>query len=132
MRECLDDLYMNYYQAKSNNNKELMKVFDTKINEYINTVNSDKSIARFLFSMKGKAFIKNLNKVRIGEFISDIELAKMITSIITHSLIEVEKTDIVLVDELLISKQSNLLSKFISGEIDRKIIYRFYQNEYRD
>lgn len=84
-------------------------------------------LALFLYEIRNKDCIKNLRKLLIGLEVTDFELAKALSSLVTHLIIATEK-DIRRYHELRISEVVLLLNGFITGEIDRPEIIEFFQD----
>jgi len=84
-------------------------------------------LALFLYEIRNKDCIKNLRKLLIGLEVTDFELAKALSSLVTHLIIATEK-DIRRYHELRISDVVLLLNGFITGEIDRPEIIEFFQD----
>lgn len=84
-------------------------------------------LALFLYEIRHKDCIKNLRKLLIGLEVTDFELAKALSSLITHLIIATEK-DIRKYHELRISEIILLLNGFITGDIDRPEIIEFFHD----
>ena len=84
-------------------------------------------LALFLYEIRNKDCIRNLRKLLIGLEVTDFEIAKALSSLVTHLIIATEK-DIRRYHELRISDVVLLLNGFITGEIDRPEIIEFFQD----
>jgi len=84
-------------------------------------------LALFLYEIRNKDCIRNLRKLLIGLEVTDFEIAKALSSLVTHLIIATEK-DIRKYHELRISEVILLLNGFITGEIDRPEIIEFFQD----
>lgn len=84
-------------------------------------------LALFLYEIRNKDCIRNLRKLLIGLEVTDFEIAKALSSLVTHLIIATEK-DIRKYHELRISEVILLLDGFITGEIDRPEIIEFFQD----
>ena len=84
-------------------------------------------LALFLYEIRNKDCIRNLRKLLIGLEVTDFEIAKALSSLVTHLIIATEK-DIRKYHELRISEVILLLNGFITGEIDRPEIIDFFQD----
>ena len=82
-------------------------------------------LALFLYEIRNKDCIRNLRKLLIGLEVTDFEIAKALSSLVTHLIIATEK-DIRKYHELRISEVILLLNGFITGEIDRPEIIDFF------
>ena len=82
-------------------------------------------LSLFLYEIRNKDCIKNLRKLLVGLEVTDFELAKALSSLVTHLIIATEK-DIRRYHELRISDVVLLLNGFITGEIDRPEIIEFF------
>ena len=83
-------------------------------------------LALYLYEIRNKDCIRNLRKLLIGLEVTDFEIAKALSSLVTHLIIATEK-DIRKYHELRISEVILLLNGFITGEIDRPEIIDFFQ-----
>lgn len=82
-----------------------------------------KNIKREFFKeMKNKSFYKRYKNVLFGESPNDVVLAVCLSSLITHSLIELSHKSEIIYDIMDIKLQTNLLNQFISGEISSEEI----------
>lgn len=84
-------------------------------------------LALYLYEIRNKDCIRNLRKLLIGLEVTDFEIAKALSSLVTHLIIATEK-DIRKYHELRISEVILLLNGFITGEIDRPEIIEFFQD----
>lgn len=84
-------------------------------------------LALYLYEIRNKDCIRNLRKLLIGLEVTDFEIAKALSSLVTHLIIATEK-DIRRYHELRISDVVLLLNGFITGEIDRPEIIEFFQD----
>ena len=82
-------------------------------------------LALFLYEIRNKDCIRNLRKLLIGLEVTDFEIAKALSSLVTHLIIATEK-DIRKYHELRISEVILLLNGFTTGEIDRPEIIDFF------
>lgn len=82
-------------------------------------------LALFLYEIRNKDCIRNLRKLLVGLEVTDFEIAKALSSLVTHLIIATEK-DIRKYHELRISEVILLLNGFITGEIDRPEIIDFF------
>ena len=79
----------------------------------------------FLYSIRKKDCIVNLHKLVTGDEITDFEIARALSSLVTHLIIATEK-DTRKFKDLRIYEIITLLDKFITGEIDRPDIIHFF------
>jgi len=86
---------------------------------------------RFFLSMRDKKFYKQFVSIfSDGVPLGEIELAKALSSMLTHSLIEMEKEGAEVYRSLDILYQMDILSRFIGGEIDEKAVRDGYKKRY--
>lgn len=80
----------------------------------------------FILRKRDKAFCKFLRKWFSGREYSDIEVAKNISSCLTHSLIDMEGIGTVAYKALEITDQSLWLNRFISGYATQEELKEIY------
>ena len=73
----------------------------------------------FFIRKKDKAFLRFLKKWFSGKEVSDIEVAKNLSSFLTHSLIDMEGMSTPMYERLDIPEQSSMLNSFIQGDVTR-------------
>jgi hypothetical protein len=72
-----------------------------------------------------KPFMKNIRKIIEGVELSDIALAKVLSSHITHALIEMERVGDQVYDELHIAESAKMLASCLTGEESSESVCRF-------
>ena len=100
-------------------------------NEMIDSILSEtfniSPLSLFLYSIRKKDCVTNLHKLITGENITDFEIARALSSLITHLIIATEK-DPRKFKDLRIHEVLLLLDDFITGKIDRPEIIKFFEN----
>ena len=127
IRNTLDKLYEEYYTTDS---KEKKSHISREIDVIISQAYEVKPLLLFLNRMKSKPFYKSIMKIVDNEPIDDYELSLGLSSLVTHALIEMKKTDKSFFD-LHIPELSRLLEEYLNGQIFqdyirdylRKLIY---------
>lgn len=84
----------------------------------------------FLVNMAKKPFIKFLKRWFKGRDYSDIQVAKGLSSMITHSLIEMDKAGAITFKVLDLPLQVKVLSQFIEGELTSGQVKKIYQEKF--
>lgn len=91
------------------------------------------TIDTFFQKKRDKKFYRFLKIWLFGNIeYSDIEIAKNLSSMITHSLIEMEFEGLNIYTDLDIALQSKLLNQFIEGVIDEPAIRAVYTQRYQE
>lgn len=80
----------------------------------------------FFESKSRKPFVRFLRGWFLGKSYSDIEVAKNLSSMLTHSIIELEHKGPPYFSALEIQLQSSSLNKFLSGGIDQNALREIY------
>ena len=96
-------------------------MLDRLLGEYFNV----SPLSIFLYDIRKKDCIANIYKLVKGENISDFEIAKALSSLVTHLIIATEK-DVRRFHDLRISEVIVLLNDYIKGEIDNQDIVDFF------
>lgn len=84
----------------------------------------------FFFDMKKKPFMTFLRKWFSGKEFSDVHVAKCLSSMITHSLVEMDKRSEVVFQALDIPFQVESLSKFVGGGLTNGELRELYRERY--
>ena len=113
IRNTLDKLYEEYYNTDS---KEKKSRISREIDVIISQAYEVKPLLLFLNRMKSKPFYKSIMKIVDNEPIDDYELSLGLSSLVTHALIEMKKTDKSFFD-LHIPELSRLLEEYLNGQI---------------
>ena len=113
IRNTLDKLYEEYYNTDS---KEKKSHISREIDVIISQAYEVKPLLLFLNRMKSKPFYKSIMKIVNNEPIDDYELSLGLSSLVTHALIEMKKTDKSFFD-LHIPELSRLLEEYLNGQI---------------
>ena len=113
IRNTLDKLYEEYYNTDS---KEKKSHISREIDVIISQAYEVKPLLLFLNRMKSKPFYKSIMKIVDNEPIDDYELSLGLSSLVTHALIEMKKTDKSFFD-LHIPELSRLLEEYLNGQI---------------
>lgn len=86
---------------------------------------------KFFYSMRDKKFYKQFIKMFLDDVpLGEINIALAVSSMLTHSLIEMEISGVEMFLVLDIPYQSKMLAKFVGGEIDEKIVRDGYKEKY--
>jgi hypothetical protein len=85
----------------------------------------DRFLKSYLSEVASKPFMRNISRVQEGESLSDVELAKTLSSHLTHALIEMERRDEKVNGSLFISETASLLARFLGGEASPQEVVKF-------
>lgn len=113
IRNTLDILYNELY---STDNKEKKSSITKEIDAILSQAYEVKPLLLFINRMRGKAFYNSIMKVVNNEIIDDYELSLGLSSLITHALIEMKKSNKSFF-ELHIPELSRLLEEYLNGQI---------------
>lgn len=113
IRNTLDILYNELY---STDNKEKKSSITKEIDAILSQAYEVKPLLLFINRMRGKAFYSSIMKVVNNEIIDDYELSLGLSSLITHALIEMKKSNKSFF-ELHIPELSRLLEEYLNGQI---------------
>ncbi len=120
------DLFKDLQDAISRQDSEAIE----RIQRKILLGNRDESIdENFIISLKGKTIHKNIARIVEGREFTDSEYAKIISSLITHTIIESEQTGRSL-DDYPIKELYILLGNFINEGNGANECKRFIQERY--
>ena len=120
------DLFCELQEAISRQDSEAIE----RIQRKILLGNRDESIdENFIASIKGKTIHKNIARIIDGKEFTDSEYAKIISSLITHTIIESEQTGRKL-DDYPIKELYILLGNFINEGNGAYECKRFIQERY--
>ena len=84
----------------------------------------------YFFRMKKKPFMKFLKRWLAGTEYSEVHVAKCLSSMITHCLIEMEKTGTLVFKALDIPFQMDSLSKFVEGGLANDELKELYRERF--
>ena len=84
----------------------------------------------FFNRKKDKAFYKTVYKWLNNEKVEDIELAKALSSMLTHSLIEIKGTGSSMYEILSVELQAKCLSEFIGGDMNADTLREIYSSRF--
>lgn len=113
IRNTLDILYSELYNT---DNKEKKASITKEIDAILSQAYEVKPLLLFLNRMRGKVFYNSIMKVVNDETIDDYELSLGLSSLITHALIEMKKSNKSFF-ELHIPELSRLLEEYLNGQI---------------
>lgn len=113
IRNTLDVLYSELYNT---DNKEKKVSITKEIDAILSQAYEVKPLLLFINRMRGKAFYNSIMKVVNNETIDDYELSLGLSSLITHALIEMKKSNKSFF-ELHIPELSRLLEEYLNGQI---------------
>lgn len=105
-----------------NGNKKSEIALDSILSEAFNI----SYLTLFLKRISKKDCVITISKLVSGIEVSDIEVSKALSSLLTHSLIELEKDDSKFF-ELRIVEQSLVLNKYLSGEASTEDVIAMYK-----
>lgn len=121
----IEKLYRALFEAEAAGNKEE----EERIRKEIEMITEPSLLRHFFFEVRNKKFFRVM-KAFLYKDITDIEVAIMLSSFITHALIQMEKDGVEAYKELDILGMTKLLSEFIGGSTDvstvRETIRRLY------
>ena len=86
--------------------------------------------SKFLSNKKDKAFCKFLKKWFQGRPVTDVEVAKNITSMLTHSLIEMEGSGSPMFRALDIPFQASMINRFLEGGMSADELRELYYKRF--
>jgi hypothetical protein len=131
----IDELYEKLFEAESAGKVSEADGLRMQIQEVWKTVSLEESIGEgeaplsneeeihptplcesFLYEMREKPFAKNLRKIVEGEVLPDITVAKLLSSYVTHALIEMENKGEGAYYPLYIAEMAKLTARFLTGE----------------
>lgn len=113
-----------YYDLENGNEQEVIQasnMIDKLLGEKFNL----SPLSLFLCSIRKKDCVQNINKLLQGDDIKDFDIAKALSSLITHLIIASEK-DMRKFHHLKINEVIHLLDQFVAGQIDRPEIILFF------
>lgn len=113
IRNTLDVLYSELYNT---DNKEKKVSITKEIDAILSQAYEVKPLLLFINRMRDKAFYNSIMKVVNNETIDDYELSLGLSSLITHALIEMKKSNKSFF-ELHIPELSRLLEEYLNGQI---------------
>lgn len=118
--ECGHDhiIYKEEWEEREKKGLDEIEIREFK-ETYLDSLNEkDKVKIEFFYKTRKKTFHKNLRDILIeGNDVSDIDLAMVMTSMLTHSLIEMKKEDKKVYNNLDVYTLTETVSKFLSGEL---------------
>lgn len=85
-------------------------------------------LSLYLLNIKRKDCVQNIYKLISGGDISDFDIAKALSSLVTHLIIATEK-DPRKFQSLMINEVIQLLADFVGGKIERDSLVEFF-NKY--
>lgn len=123
IRETLDKFYKELYLDRTCNYADVSRSIDMVLSKAYHV----DSLSLFLLRINKKDCVQNLKKLLADiNSIDDAQVARALSSLVTHSLLEMEK-DVLFYKSLRISEQTNLLSSFIEGDITKSDVIKFYE-----
>ena len=121
IRSTLDKLYGDYYLCSGEKKKEI----DRQINAIISKAYDIDKFSLFLAANIHKKFYKTFSKLIKGEEVSDFEVGRSLSSLLNHSLTEMEDNEENYTD-LRINEQSKLLYEFLYGLKGQEEVVEFF------
>lgn len=95
------------------------------------TISKHEFICRFSEEvLKPKKVWKDLARLLQGDFMNEIEVSVEISSLITNSLLAVERISLDAYNYLKIQEQTQLLSEIIQGGVDFDKVREFYADTF--
>ena len=121
LKDILHKLYNELDSDNEEDRNQANIMLDRLLGEYFNV----SPLSIFLYDIRKKECVANIYKLLKGENISDFEIAKALSSLVTHLIIATEK-DVRRFHDLRISEVIVLLNDYIKGEIDNQDIVDFF------
>lgn len=121
LKDILHKLYNELDSDNEEDRNQANIMLDRLLGEYFNV----SPLSIFLYDIRKKDCVANIYKLLKGENISDFEIAKALSSLVTHLIIATEK-DVRRFHDLRISEVIVLLNDYIKGEIDNQDIVDFF------
>ena len=121
LKDILHKLYNELDSDNEEDRNQANIMLDRLLGEYFNV----SPLSIFLYDIRIKDCVANIYKLLKGENISDFEIAKALSSLVTHLIIATEK-DVRRFHDLRISEVIVLLNDYIKGEIDNQDIVDFF------
>ena len=121
LKDILHKLYNELDSDNEEDRNQANIMLDRLLGEYFNV----SPLSIFLYDIRKKDCVANIYKLLKGESISDFEIAKALSSLVTHLIIATEK-DVRRFHDLRISEVIVLLNDYIKGEIDNQDIVDFF------
>lgn len=125
MQVNIKDILRELYYDLENGNEQEVKQANDMIDKLLGETFNISPLSIFLYSIRKKDCVQNINRLLIGEDIKDFDIAKALSSLITHLIIASEK-DMRKFHHLRINEVIHLLDQFVAGEIDRPEIKLFF------
>jgi len=141
----IDELYRKVFEAESEGDYEKAKEYRDLIEEqlFCNPVIHYKELVgeeldeeglkmkeEFLTETRKKAFHKRLRRVVKGDELDDVTMATAVSSMLTHSLIQMKKKGTNIFDYLDIRLQSKVLNDYIGGKINGEVVRQIYEERF--
>lgn len=114
--ECGHDHIVNEIEYKETKLEEL-NINEFKKEHLEHLEESDRKKIEFFYKTRKKSFHKNLREQIEKDEVDDIDLALAMTSMLTHSLIEMKKDSEKVYKELDVYTLTETVSKFLSGDL---------------
>lgn len=121
LKDILHKLYNELDNGSEEDSNQANIMLDRLLGEYFNV----SPLSIFLYDIRKKDCVANIYRLLKGEDISDFEVAKALSSLVTHLIIATEK-DVRRFHDLRISEVIVLLNDYIKGEIDNQDIIDFF------
>jgi hypothetical protein len=121
LKDILHKLYNELDNGNEEDSNQANIMLDRLLGEYFNV----SPLSIFLYDIRKKDCVANIYRLLKGEDISDFEVAKALSSLVTHLIIATEK-DVRRFHDLRISEVIVLLNDYIKGEIDNQDIIDFF------
>jgi hypothetical protein len=121
LKDILHKLYNELDNGNEEDSNQANIMLDRLLGEYFNV----SPLSIFLYDIRKKDCVANIYRLLKGENISDFEVAKALSSLVTHLIIATEK-DVRRFHDLRISEVIVLLNDYIKGEIDNQDIIDFF------
>jgi hypothetical protein len=132
-RVCSHDHIVYKSEFKENNNIELDELDIKEFKkEYLDRLNEkDKAKIEFFYKTRKKAFHKNLRESLFSiDGVDDVDLALAMTSMLTHSLIEMKKEGSEIYKKMDIYTLTETVSKFLSGDLSSEEVIKTLKEHY--
>lgn len=125
MQANIKDILRELYYDLEHGNEQEVKQANNMIDKLLGEKFNISPLTLFIYNIRKKDCIQNINKLLLGEDIKDFDIAKALSSLITHLIIASEK-DMRKFHHLRINEIIHLLDQFVAGVIDRPEIILFF------
>ena len=111
----LDALYFELFRQEEQGNQERVEELRRAIKRSLLEMEQERALDPFIHKMRKKPFVKTINECIAGEMEDSLELAVALSSMLTHSLLEM-KADEQMYFTLDIQRQMGDIARLLGGE----------------